>query len=101
VRGLTSILRDLNRGWRIPISEDIHFAVERELIRRIGETGGMLHTGRSRNDQVVTDLFLYLRDHVRMVREETARVQKALLSLATRYKKLVMPGFTHLQHAQP
>ncbi len=100
-RGLKSILNDLNRGWRIPVQEDIHFAVESELIRRIGEVGGMLHTGRSRNDQVVTDLFLYLRDHIRMVVGEIARVEKAAITLAVRYKTLVMPGFTHLQHAQP
>ncbi len=101
VRGLESILRDLNRGFRIPDEEDIHFATERELIRRLGPSGGALHTGRSRNDQVVTDLFLYVRDHIDMVVAEISRVQKALLFVAQRYEDAVMPGFTHLQHAQP
>ena len=101
IRGLENIQRDLNRGFRIPDEEDIHFAMERELIRRLGPIGGMLHTGRSRNDQVITDLFLYLRDHIGIVVREIARVQRAIVSTALRYKGAVMPGFTHLQHAQP
>jgi argininosuccinate lyase len=101
IRGLQSILRDLQRGHDIPSDEDIHFAIERELIRRIGEVGGMLHTGRSRNDQVITDLYLYLKDRVDMVVAEISRLEKSLIFLAKRYKNVVMPGFTHLQHAQP
>lgn len=101
VRGLESIQRDLNRGFRIPDEEDIHFAMERELIRRLGPAGGALHTGRSRNDQVVTDLCLYLRDHIDMIVKEVSRVQQALVFISTRYEDVVMPGFTHLQHAQP
>ncbi len=101
VRGLESILRDLNRGWRLPVEEDIHFAMERELIRRLGPSGGALHTGRSRNDQVITDLYLYLRDHIDMVVKEISRVQVGILTVAQRYQDAVMPGFTHLQHAQP
>lgn len=101
IRGLESILQDLNKGFRLPDEEDIHFAMERELIRRLGPTGGMLHTGRSRNDQVITDLFLYMRDHVEMVIKEASRLQAGILATATRYKNAVMPGFTHLQHAQP
>ncbi len=101
VRGLESIHRDLQRGWRMPDEEDIHFAMERELIRRLGPTGGMLHTGRSRNDQVITDLYLYLRAHIDMIVAETSRVQKAIIATSMRYKDAVMPGFTHLQHAQP
>jgi argininosuccinate lyase len=101
IRGLESILRDLQKGWRLPIEEDIHFAIERELIRRTGDAGRMLHTGRSRNDQVITDVLLYLRDQGTMIVGEIARLQKALVYLAEKNKTAVMPGFTHLQHAQP
>lgn len=101
IRGLESIHRDLNLGWRMPDEEDIHFAMERELIRRLGPTGGMLHTGRSRNDQVITDLYLYIRDHIDLMVGELSRVQKAIIATAVRYQDAVMPGFTHLQHAQP
>src|ERR1700759_3644059 len=64
VRGLEAIRRDLDRGKRLAPEEDIHFAIERELIRRIGAVGGKLHTARSRNDQIALDLKLYLRDQV-------------------------------------
>jgi argininosuccinate lyase len=101
IRGLNAILADLNRGKRIPSDEDIHFAIERELMRRIGSVGGALHTGRSRNDQVITDLHLYLKDHILMILGEIRRVQAAILMTATRYQDAVMPGFTHMQHAQP
>ena len=101
IKGLSAILDDLQAGKRIPADEDIHFAIERELIRRIGAVGGALHTGRSRNDQVVTDLYLYLKDHIQMVRREIARLEEGLLMVAQRYEDAVMPGFTHLQHAQP
>lgn len=101
INGLQSILRDLERGWRLPVQEDIHFALERELIQRLGAVGGMVHTGRSRNDQVVTDLYLYLRAHIDMIVGEINRVQEAIVTVATEYQDAVMPGFTHLQHAQP
>jgi len=101
IRGLNAILKDLNRGKQIPSDEDIHFAIERELIRRIGPVGGALHTGRSRNDQVITDLHLYLKDHVLLILGELRRVQAGILMTATRYQDAVMPGFTHMQHAQP
>lgn len=101
VRGLQSILRDVSKGWRLPIDEDIHFSIERELTRRIGSAGQMLHTGRSRNDQVVTDLFLFLKDHIRLILREVVRVEKSLVSVAEAHREVVMPGFTHLQHAQP
>ena len=61
VAGLESILRDIKKGWKLPKQEDIHFAVEKEFIKRIGPLGGKMHTARSRNDQVATDLRLYLR----------------------------------------
>lgn len=101
VKGLQSILDDLHRGWKLPIDEDIHFAIERELIRRIGADGQKLHTGRSRNDQVITDIFLYVRDQFGLMQKEISNVQKAIVAIASRYKNVVMPGFTHLQHAQP
>lgn len=101
VVGLGAILKDLNKGKNIPSDEDIHFAVERELIRRIGEVGGMLHTGRSRNDQVITDLYLYMKDRIQMVMSEINRLEKAITTVAKKYRSAVMPGFTHLQHAQP
>ncbi|MBV9079571.1 MAG: argininosuccinate lyase [Elusimicrobia bacterium] len=101
IRGLESILKDLNRGKRLPADEDIHFAIEAELIRRVGKQGGAVHTGRSRNDQVVTDVHLYLKDHAAMIDREISRLQAGILTAATRYQDAVMPGFTHLQHAQP
>lgn len=101
VKGLSKIMDDVGRGWRIPMDEDIHFAIERELTRRVGHHGQMLHTGRSRNDQVVTDLYLYLKDHIQMVIQEIVRLQSALVTLAEKNRLQVMPGFTHLQHAQP
>jgi len=101
IKGLQAILKDMCGGWQLPIEEDIHFAIERELTRRIGSAGQMLHTGRSRNDQVITDVLLYVRDQYRLVTTEIARLQKAIVDLASRNSHVVMPGFTHLQHAQP
>ncbi len=101
IRGLNAILDDLQKGWRLPEDEDVHFALERELIRRCGDAGKKLHTGRSRNDQVITDLLLYLKDHVQMVIREISRVQSAIVYVAHKNQDVIMPGFTHLQHAQP
>jgi len=101
IRGLESILKDLIKGWQIPVDEDIHFAIEKELIRRTGDAGKMLHTGRSRNDQVITDLHLYLRSHITLITGEIARLEKAILFISRKNQNVIMPGFTHLQHAQP
>jgi argininosuccinate lyase len=101
VKGLQSIQSDLERGWRLPVQEDIHFALERELIQRLGSVGGMVHTGRSRNDQVITDLCLYLRAHVDTTVDAIKRLQESILAVAIEYETAIMPGFTHLQHAQP
>jgi argininosuccinate lyase len=101
IKGLESIVRDLARGKRLPQEEDIHYAIERELIRRIGPVGGKLHTARSRNDQIALDLRLYLRDQIDMIEREIVRLQKAFILLAERHFDVVMPGFTHVQHAQP
>ena len=73
IKGLEAIARDLGRGKRLPPEEDIHFAIERELIRRIGPVGGKLHTARSRNDQIALDLKLYLRDQIDLIRPGNRR----------------------------
>lgn len=101
IKGLEAIHRDLTKGKRLPPEEDIHFAIERELIRRIGPVGGKLHTARSRNDQVALDLKLYLRDQIDQIIREATRLQIAILLVAERNMDVVMPGFTHVQHAQP
>ena len=101
VRGLESILEDLKKGWKLPFEEDIHFAIERELIRRTGDHGKMLHTGRSRNDQVITDVLLYVKDQFRLIIREIVLLEKALIEISESHRDVVMPGFTHLQHAQP
>ena len=84
-----------------PDDEDVHTALERGLLERLGVLGGRLRAGRSRNDQVATDLRLYLRDHVRRIVGEVAALEYALLEQADRHAATPAPGFTHLQHAQP
>src|ERR1017187_9511715 len=101
LKGLEAIAKDLGRGKRLPQEEDIHFAIERELIRRIGPVGGKLHTARSRNDQIALDLKLYLRDQMELIHREIVRLQKAIVFVAEQNMDVVMPGFTHVQHAQP
>jgi argininosuccinate lyase len=81
--------------------EDIHLAIERRLIEKIGEAGAKLHTARSRNDQIALDLRLYLRDEISAVLELLARLVRALAKLAEQHLETVMPGYTHLQRAQP
>jgi argininosuccinate lyase len=81
--------------------EDVHTALERGLLERIGSLGGKLRAGRSRNDQVATDLRLYLRDHARLVAARLAELQAALLDQAEQHLATPAPGLTHLQHAQP
>src|SRR3984957_16689219 len=81
--------------------EDVHTALERGLLERLGALGGKLRAGRSRNDQVATDLRLYLRDHVRFITSRLAELESALIDQATASGELPAPGMTHLQHAQP
>jgi argininosuccinate lyase len=81
--------------------EDVHTALERGLLERLGALGGKLRAGRSRNDQVATDLRLYLRDHARKVAQAIADLESALIGQAERHQDVAMPGMTHLQHAQP
>jgi argininosuccinate lyase len=101
ITGLESILKDLKKGWKIPKEEDIHFAVEKELIRRIGSVGGKMHTARSRNDQVATDLRLYIKDATKTIGNLLNDFQKKLVKKANDNIDVIMPGFTHLQPAQP
>jgi argininosuccinate lyase len=101
--GLEAIKADIERGaltWSVEL-EDIHMNIEAHLIERIGETGKKLHTGRSRNDQVATDLRLYLRDEIDNLCGALGRLQGALIDLAEREADTIMPGFTHLQVAMP
>ncbi|OGV55449.1 MAG: argininosuccinate lyase [Lentisphaerae bacterium GWF2_52_8] len=81
--------------------EDIHMHIENALIAVLGDEGARVHTARSRNDQVALDIRLYLRDEINSLREEIRSFQKALVSQADANPNAVMPGFTHLQHAQP
>jgi argininosuccinate lyase len=103
IDGLEDIRADIERGdfaWSVAL-EDVHMNIEARLIERIGEAGKKLHTGRSRNDQVATDLRLYLRDEIDVLCVELDRLQSALLELAEREVDTIMPGFTHLQVAMP
>jgi len=103
VGGLKEILADIEHGdfsWSVAL-EDIHMNIEARLIERIGETGKKLHTGRSRNDQVATDLRLYLRDEIDSLCAALTRLQSALVEIANHEADTIMPGFTHLQVAMP
>nr|BFE80423.1 argininosuccinate lyase [Planobispora longispora] len=81
--------------------EDVHTALERGLLERLGALGGKLRAGRSRNDQIATDLRLYLRDHVRTIVSRVVELETALMSQAEAHAETAAPGMTHLQHAQP
>ncbi|CAM3736155.1 argininosuccinate lyase [Alkalicoccus chagannorensis] len=82
-------------------NEDIHMNIEAFLIEEIGPVGGKLHTGRSRNDQVATDMHLYLREHTKQIITAVGEVQRALLQQAEKHVHTLIPGYTHLQRAQP
>jgi len=103
VAGLERVRHEFERGTfrALPSDEDVHMAVERRLLELIGPVAGKLHTARSRNDQIALDVRLYLRDTVGMLRQLLARVQRALASVAHRHRDTIMPGYTHLQPAQP
>jgi argininosuccinate lyase len=103
LEGLDSLEADVVSGAFTPTQadEDVHTALERGLVERLGTLGGKLRAGRSRNDQVATDFRLYLRDHARLVAEELKALQSALLDQAEAHVDTAAPGFTHLQHAQP
>ncbi len=103
IGGLQSILEDLDSGALTidPASEDIHMFVEQVLTQRIGEQGKMLHTARSRNDQVALDVRMYLRQQIDDISALVHDLTEALTVQAERYKAAIMPGYTHLQRAQP
>jgi len=103
VEGLEAIREEIRAGtfpWSVGL-EDVHMNIEARLTERIGEAGKKLHTGRSRNDQVATDVRLWLRGEIATIRGEIRRLQRALLALAEREAETILPGFTHLQTAQP
>jgi argininosuccinate lyase len=102
-QGLEAVAQELEAG-SFPVEgndEDVHMAIERRLIEIIGPLGGKLHTGRSRNDQVATDVALYVRDHAGLARELAGSLMGRVLELAERHVDWPMPGYTHLQRAQP
>jgi len=102
-QGLTQISEEIQNGqfnWSIK-QEDVHMNIEARLTDLIGIAGKKLHTGRSRNDQVATDIRLYLRKEIQLILKQLTRLQLALLDLAELEAATVMPGFTHLQVAQP
>ncbi|MFH1368374.1 MAG: argininosuccinate lyase [Elusimicrobiota bacterium] len=101
IRGLESIKSDILRGKKIRLGDDVHFTVEAELIRRIGPVGGKLHTARSRNDQIALDVRLYVRDEIINIYGLVREFQRALVTVSEVNKDAVMPGYTHLQPAQP
>lgn len=103
VQGLEGIARDLQTGALAidPTAEDIHMFVEAELTSRLGDTGKRLHTARSRNDQVALDIRLYLRDQCQEIHALLLRYLDALTDQAAQHLDTVMPGYTHLQRAQP
>ncbi len=103
VRGLEQVREEVETGrfeWRADL-EDVHMNVEHRLTVFVGEVGGKLHTARSRNDQVALDLRLYLRDAIDRLRAGAADLQRAFGEVAARHVDAVMPGYTHLQRAQP
>lgn len=103
MRGLRRVRTEL-RERRFPFAdsdEDVHMAVERRVTELIGPVGGKLHTGRSRNDQVTLDLRLYLRDHLQKVTLRLQGLQRAFLQQARQTTDVILPGYTHLQRAQP
>ena len=101
--GLETVAGELEGGSFSPVAddEDIHMAIERRLTEIVGPLGGKLHTGRSRNDQVATDLALYVREHAALARGLVGSLMGRLLELAERHADWPMPGYTHLQRAQP
>lgn len=102
-RGMAEIKADIDSGslqWSLDL-EDVHMNIERHLTDKIGDAGKRLHTGRSRNDQVATDIRLWLRDEITVIRSLIKKLQTSLVELAEQNAETVMPGFTHLQVAQP
>lgn len=102
--GLDGILADIEAGalaFNVQESEDVHMAIEAELTARIGDAGARLHTGRSRNDQVATDTRLYAKQRATDLMAANAALREALIAQAEGHFDVILPGYTHLQHAQP
>lgn len=103
IKGLREIQGELAKGtFKFdPALEDIHMNIEAALIEKIGDTGAKLHTARSRNDQIALDLRLFVRGEVESIRQKVRLLQKSLVGFARRHAKVLIPGYTHLQRAQP
>ncbi|MCD6135164.1 argininosuccinate lyase, partial [Candidatus Bipolaricaulota bacterium] len=101
IEGLKLVLAEFEDGTfqQAPEDEDIHTAVERRLEEVVGPVAGKLHTGRSRNDQVATDLRLYLLDEIATLSVQLKRLQAAIVDRAEEEIDVIMPGYTHMQHA--
>src|ERR1700753_902495 len=102
-RGMTQIRGEIERGefeWQLDL-EDVHLNIEARLTALIGDAGKRLHTGRSRNDQVATDIRLWLRGEIDRIGELLKDLRTALIDMAEQHADTIMPGFTHLQVAQP
>ena len=103
IKGLNEILVDINTG-KLELdmtAEDIHMFVEAELTKRLGSVGKRLHTSRSRNDQVALDIRLYLRDEIAEIRALVYKITEVICDIAEKHTETIMPGYTHLQRAQP
>lgn len=103
IAGLKEILADIEAGnFEFTVAlEDVHMNIERRLTERIGPVGGKLHTARSRNDQVALDTHMYLRRELGTISQLLTELEKAALEVAQKYQDVIMPGYTHLQRAQP
>ena len=103
VRGLEEILKEIASGsFEFSVElEDIHMNIENRLIEKIGPVGGKLHTARSRNDQVALDIRMYLREEIADIHEKLTVFQKVIVLLADKHRDVVLPGYTHMQRAQP
>jgi len=102
-RGMEQITQEIATGqfvWKLEL-EDVHLNIEARLTQLVGDAGKRLHTGRSRNDQVATDVRLWLRDEITLIVELLGELQRALVEVAARHAEVILPGFTHLQVAQP
>jgi argininosuccinate lyase len=102
-RGMAQIVADIEAGrfeWKLDL-EDVHLNIEARLTQLVGDAGKRMHTGRSRNDQVATDVRLWLRDELDSIGDLLVALQKALLDVAAQHTQTILPGFTHLQVAQP
>lgn len=103
IHGLEQVLDEIEEGkftWRTDL-EDVHMNIEARLTEKIGDAGKRLHTARSRNDQVALDIKMYVKDEITAVTREIYQVQEVILAQAEKYIEVIMPGYTHLQRAQP